>query len=1119
MRKGKKLIAVMLSAAMAMTSLALPGTTVSAGAEGAGEAVDTGGTAEFRSLDAETVTKEMGAGWNLGNQMEAVNSWSGPVAFPDEKAYGNPVITKELIDAVKKEGFNTVRIPISYLSKIGSEKEGYKIDEAWLDRVEEIVGYVIDNDMYAIINIHGDGYSTVTGGWLLPGLGDKQQEVIRAKYQACWEQISGRFKDYNEKLIFESMNEVGADANKESKKEVAAYYKNINAYNQVFVDTVRKSGGNNDKRWLLIPGIDTSTSLTNEKSGFSLPTDAYRSDSIPEKEQRIMISVHYYTPWSFCGQEDYMTTQWGMEAVDDARAATDGLETDMEKTFATLNNDFVKQGYPIVIGEYGSVDKTQIRPEDVKSGKFSPDEVDAKNNEYRAYFTEVLNIVAKRYQCIPVYWDNGYNGAFGFGLFDRNTYQVTQPDIIRSIMKIYKASDRNVRSLSLDKKALRLYMGDTGTKITASVTPRASEGNIIWESADPTIAAVSQRGTVVPQSVGSTVITASVGGKRECCIVHVSPAQRFKAKLYYNSIASGWNYATMASKDYVSVEATQGGTYTLRLSGPRERMENINTLYLKDVLGNDGKIENSMISKAKVKINSLKMNEFEATMTKDEFVFDSTKEDENGDIKTIFDVCLLNVWDESYVKEFEPNATSGGSFPKSAYVDGTNVISLTFTLSDLEQSQNKEEEVEPTSLTLAKDSVDIMVGGQTALSAKLEPVNTTYQAVWVSEDPAIATVTSDGKLTGVAEGTVTLHAYSGNGHEATCTVHVVGGAEGREILQKTVTDAESLKKEEYTEDSYQKLETVLKEAKTLLNSAVPDSKEVARVQSALENAVSGLLKKETYDSVKVLLDETIKEDDYGQAALELYQKEIEAARKQISGEKEITQQELEDLLQKLDALRKGLLTRKTQEEMAEAINEARKYQSKEYTQESWEKLEDALKVAEAAYEDAATGEAKMQQLLTALQEAASGLKKAVTESPAPGNMNSPAPGTPAPSPGVQAPTPGVKKPVQEPGQAETKIKGKKVALAKVKALKKKMVQLTWKKLPGAEGYEINLATNKKFTKGKKKVTVKKASATKLKVKKLKPGKKYYVRIRAYQTVSGKKQYSKWSAVKKVKVKK
>ena len=112
-------------------------------------------------LDQTAITAAMGMGWNLGNQLEASSN-----KVPNETTWGNPTITEDLIKAVKAQGFNTIRIPVSYLSKIG-EAPDYTIDSAWLDRVQEVVDYVVGNDMYAVINIHGDGYYTVDGSWLL----------------------------------------------------------------------------------------------------------------------------------------------------------------------------------------------------------------------------------------------------------------------------------------------------------------------------------------------------------------------------------------------------------------------------------------------------------------------------------------------------------------------------------------------------------------------------------------------------------------------------------------------------------------------------------------------------------------------------------------------------------------------------------------------------------------------------------------------------------------------------------------------------------------------------------------------------------------------------------------
>ena len=124
-------------------------------------------------------------------------------------------------------------------------------------------------------------------------------------------------------------------------------YANINAYNQIFVDTVRKTGGNNDQRWLLIPGWNTNIDYTAEDYGFALPTDDYLSSKIASGEKRIMISVHYYDPWDFCGTESGATTQWGDSITDYSKRASWGDESYMASQFKKMSSKFVSQGYPV----------------------------------------------------------------------------------------------------------------------------------------------------------------------------------------------------------------------------------------------------------------------------------------------------------------------------------------------------------------------------------------------------------------------------------------------------------------------------------------------------------------------------------------------------------------------------------------------------------------------------------------------------------------------------------------------------------------------------------------------------------------------------------------------------
>ena len=388
-------------------------------------------TTSFEDLNQSQIVEAMGPGWNLGNQLESVTD-----NVPEETNWGNPVITEKLIQSVKAAGFKSIRIPVSYFAKIDDDKD-YTIDSKWLDRVQEVVNYCIKNDLYAVINIHGDGYNTIDGGWLL--CNGKNQTEIKKKYKKVWKQIAERVKNYDEHSLFESMNEEFDGSYSEPNKE---YYQNINDYNQIFVDTVRKTGDNNTKRWLIIPGWNTNIDYTAGDYGFKLPTDQYRDKSIDKEEQRIMISVHYYSPWDFCGGENGVITQWGNEADDPSKTSTTCDETYMKNQLNLMKTTFADKGYPVFIGEYGSIDKTSY---------------DSENEYYRAYFARKLCQLSRKNGCIPMYWDNGYNGVHGFDLFDRTTCEITQPVIIDAIMEGFgqKASQNSTLM------SVRLYVSDS----------------------------------------------------------------------------------------------------------------------------------------------------------------------------------------------------------------------------------------------------------------------------------------------------------------------------------------------------------------------------------------------------------------------------------------------------------------------------------------------------------------------------------------------------------------------------------------------------------------------------------------------------------------------------------
>ncbi|WP_328993499.1 glycoside hydrolase family 5 protein [Kribbella sp. NBC_01245] len=356
---------------------------------------------------AATIVADLGAGWNLGNALEANSN-----GYPSETAWGNPTVTQALIDKVKAAGFKSIRIPVSYLRHIGPGPN-YTINSAWLNRIQQVVDYAYNRGMHVMINMHGDGYKSIPYAWLICDASN--QTAIKAKYQNVWQQIAWRFQNYDHRLILESMNE---NFDGQYGRPTQPCYSNINAYNQIFVDTVRRSGGKNSSRWLLVPGWNTNIDYTAGNYGFVVPTDQYRDPTIPSTERRIMISVHYYAPWDFAGEENGTITQWGRASTDPRRKSTWGQEDYLNSQLKLMYDKFVVRGYPVVVGEFGSIDKTSF---------------DWSNNRYRADFGYAVAATAKRYGAATFYWDNGVNGRYGFALFNRSSNSVTQQEIINDI--------------------------------------------------------------------------------------------------------------------------------------------------------------------------------------------------------------------------------------------------------------------------------------------------------------------------------------------------------------------------------------------------------------------------------------------------------------------------------------------------------------------------------------------------------------------------------------------------------------------------------------------------------------------------------------------------------------
>ncbi|MBQ7775776.1 MAG: glycoside hydrolase family 5 protein, partial [Lachnospiraceae bacterium] len=217
--------------------------------EGTGATQTVSAQMPFRELTADEMVAEMGTGWNLGNTMDGHTGFT-----PNETLWQNVETTQELIKAVHDAGFNTVRIPVTWGTMI-DDANGYAIDDKWMSRVQDIVDYCINMNMYVIINIHHDGAEQ--SGWLRVGAEDLAP--VKEKYAAVWTHIAERFKDYDEHLIFESMNEVVGP--EDTIEGIVKDTQVIMELNQIFVDSVRATGSNNAVRWLSVPG--RYTNITN----------------------------------------------------------------------------------------------------------------------------------------------------------------------------------------------------------------------------------------------------------------------------------------------------------------------------------------------------------------------------------------------------------------------------------------------------------------------------------------------------------------------------------------------------------------------------------------------------------------------------------------------------------------------------------------------------------------------------------------------------------------------------------------------------------------------------------------------------------------------------------------
>ncbi len=393
-----KIASLIASTVMAFSALSASSFTINADSSGI-----------MRDISTMELVRDMGIGINLGNTMESCGDWIGQwgdgTVSSYETAWGSPVITQNMIQGYADEGFGVLRIPVAWSNMMG---DNYTINSQYMSRIQELVDWTLEADMYAIINIHYDN------GWVNSFPDNKDESMKR--YTKMWEQICDGFENYGDHLIFESQNEElgweslwnpwgGTDGKAES-------YALVNEINQKFVDIVRNSGGNNEERHLLISGYNTSIERTCDPL-FKMPDDPMN---------RCAVSVHYYTPASFAILEE--DADWG-KAI-----STWGTEADFSELYQQMDmmkTTFIDKGIPVIIGEYGCPIKNK-----------EPDSV-------RLFLSSVCKEAYERQLC-PIMWD------ITSIQYNRDTCELNDKELKELLMAIPEKSESVKYDINNDGK-------------------------------------------------------------------------------------------------------------------------------------------------------------------------------------------------------------------------------------------------------------------------------------------------------------------------------------------------------------------------------------------------------------------------------------------------------------------------------------------------------------------------------------------------------------------------------------------------------------------------------------------------------------------------------------------
>ncbi|MCL2578047.1 MAG: glycoside hydrolase family 5 protein [Defluviitaleaceae bacterium] len=330
--------------------------------------------------------KNLKAGWNLGNTLDSIlHRRDGKK--PHETVWGNPKTTQEMIQTVRDAGFDIFRVPVTWYQEMG-DAPGYIINEEFLARVKEVVDYGINIGMTVIFNLHHEN-------WHFPS--EENYPAAKERLIKVWTQLANYFADYSEKLIFEAMNEP-----RKEKTEVEwtggdeEGRRMVMKMNQVFVDTVRATGGKNSTRMLLVPNYAASCH------------EPAMVDFVMPVGENIILSLHGYFPYDFALGDDHSKNKW-----------SESEQTEVDDLFARIEKYFLSKGIPVIMGETGARKKY--------------DNV-ADRIEWAKYYTKK----AREYGVPCCWWDNGYlegpENSEVFGILNRKTLEWGFPEVVKAFV-------------------------------------------------------------------------------------------------------------------------------------------------------------------------------------------------------------------------------------------------------------------------------------------------------------------------------------------------------------------------------------------------------------------------------------------------------------------------------------------------------------------------------------------------------------------------------------------------------------------------------------------------------------------------------------------------------------